>query len=134
MYLLAAALVSVSAHADPLLIGLPHGGCSTRPPPCLGIQMGGDGTILPPDWYERAYAALDGNLNWLRVAVSHEYGSYGLRFGDFVLDERWAVREESDERTTVYYVPASAGMIVAARGDRDALFVLEIEGAEKAPF
>ena len=134
MYLLLAAIASGNvAHAE-LLLGLPGGHCANRPPPCLGIQMGGDGTILPPDWFEREYALLDGNLNWLRIAVSHEYGAYDLRFGEFLLDERWAVREESNERTTVYYVPASPGMIVSARGDREAMFALEIEGSEKAPF
>jgi hypothetical protein len=124
MYLLIATLVSGQAHAGDLIL-------STQPckSPCLGIGIGSGGTILPPDWLEQQYADLSGNLYWFRVAVTIESGAVkGITLGDYALTEDYFSRAESDERTSVYYVPVSRDTTLSVYGEETSLVDLVVAG------
>lgn len=128
MFVLIAALVSGSAHADPIIL-LPGGGCGFRPPPCLGILIGGEGSIMPPDWYELEARSLGDYFDWYRVELTADTRELGFSFNGFELGEKAYSSRESDERTSVYYVPAMPDMRIEAWGDERAQFEISITGA-----
>ncbi len=131
MYLLLAALVSTDANAFEL-----PGSNICLTPSCLSISLGGNGSILPPDWYWGTYRELGGNMNWFRIEATVEATSpVYITVGEYTLGERYYSAEESDERTSVYYVPAVEDAVVSAYSrDTGAYFYLVFDGSEKAPW
>lgn len=134
MYLLAATLVVGNAFAFPEL-NMPIGGCFGMPAPCTRLATG-DASIVPSDWIELVTRNLDGNLNWFRVEVPLDLGSYDVEIAGIHLDERWQSREESSTSLGVYYVPATreAKVYVKGGGQEGSDFWIVLDGVEKPVF
>lgn len=130
MYLLTAAFVSLfgQAHAGDLQIS------NICKLPCLNIGIGTGSSIIPDDWYGDTLRSLDGNLFWYRVAVSANRDVEAVYVGDYALSERFYSSRESDERWSVYYVPASQGArITVYEGERGEI-TMYVSGSDLRPF
>ena len=131
MYLLAATLVVGNAFAFPELTL--SGSCINWPTPCTRLATG-DASIVPDDWFERVRKNLGGDLNWFRVEVPLDRGSFDVEISGILLDEHWLSHEESSSSLGVYYVPAEANARILVTGEEreGSEFWIILDGAVRA--